>query len=61
MAKNLDHVSPHPEPKYYGADYISGDDRAQFLEWYEDQKTTFSALLAYCMDHVSAVLFEICF
>jgi hypothetical protein len=37
-AKNLDYVCPHPETKYYGAQFISGDERAQFLEWYEEQK-----------------------
>ena len=34
----------YPEPKFYGADYMSGDDRAQFLEWYEERKTKFSAI-----------------
>jgi hypothetical protein len=37
-ADNLDYVGPYPEPKYYGADFMSGDERAQFLEWYEEQK-----------------------
>jgi len=38
MANNLDYVGRYPEPKFYGADYLSGDERAQFLEWYEKQK-----------------------
>jgi len=29
-------MGPYSEPKYYGADYISRDERAQFLEWYEE-------------------------
>ena len=35
--KNLDNVTPYPEPKNYGADFISGNERSQFLEWYEMQ------------------------
>ena len=35
MAKNFDYVVPYPEPKYYGADFMSGDERVQFLAWYE--------------------------
>jgi len=37
-ANNLDYVEPYPETKYYGANLISGDERAQFLAWYEEQK-----------------------
>jgi hypothetical protein len=36
-AKNLDYVDPYPEHEYYGADYMSGDERAQFLAWNEEQ------------------------
>jgi len=36
-AKNLDYVGPYPEPVFYGTDYISGNERAQFLEWYAGQ------------------------
>ena len=25
MAENLDYVGPYPEPKFYGANYVSGD------------------------------------
>jgi hypothetical protein len=39
-ANNLDYVGRYPEPKYYGAD-LSGDERAQFLAWYEEQKNNF--------------------
>ena len=56
-AKNLDYVGPHPEPKYYGADFTSGDKRSQFLDWYEEQKDQIfhskEELLAYCMDDVN--------
>jgi hypothetical protein len=38
MANNSDYVCPHPETKYYGAHFMSGDERAQFLDWYEEQK-----------------------
>ena len=29
-AENLDYVGAYPEPKFYGADYMSSDERAQF-------------------------------
>ena len=55
-AKNLYYEGPHPEPKYYGAGFMSGDERAQFLDWYEEQKDKIfrkkEELLAYCMDDV---------
>ena len=35
MANNLDYVGFHSEHKYYGADFISGDVRAQFSAWYQ--------------------------
>ena len=34
-ANNLDYVVPYPEPKFYGADLMSGDEGAQFSAWYE--------------------------
>ena len=37
-AENLDYVGPYPEPRFYGAQYMSSDERAQFVEWYEEQK-----------------------
>jgi hypothetical protein len=37
-ANNLGYVGPYPEPKYYGADFMSGDGRAQFLACHEEQK-----------------------
>ena len=56
-AKNLDRVGPYAEPKYYGADFTSGDEQVQFLAWYEEQKDkTFhnkEELLAYCIDDVN--------
>jgi hypothetical protein len=63
-------VGPYPEPKYYGADFMSGDEPAQFLEWYEEQKNkmfhNMEELLAYCMDYANVlsrhtVLFRIYF
>jgi len=59
MAENLDYVGPYPEPKFCGADYMSGDERARFLEWYEEQTDkTFcnkQELLAYCIYDVSVL------
>ena len=37
-AENLDYVGPYPDPKLYEADYISGYERAQYLEVCEEQK-----------------------
>jgi hypothetical protein len=60
-ADNLDYVGPYPEPKYYGADFMSGDERAQILEWYEEQKKknkifrNKEELLAYCMENVNVL------
>ena len=53
-AENLDYVGPYPETEFYGADYMSGDKRAGFLEWHGKQKDKIfrnkEELLAYCMD-----------
>ena len=40
-AENLDYVDPYPEPKFYGAEYMSGDERTEFLEWHDEQKDNF--------------------
>jgi len=37
-AKNLDFVSSYPVPKYYWADCVSGDERAQFPASHEGVK-----------------------
>jgi len=53
-ANNLNYVGSHPEPKYYGADVRSGDERTQFSAWYEGVKDKIfnnrEELLAYCTD-----------
>ena len=58
-AKNLKYVGLYPETKLYGADYMSGDERAQFLEWYDEQEDKIfcnkQELLAYCMDDVNVL------
>jgi len=33
-AKYLDYVGSHPELKFYGSDFMSGDDRTQFTSRY---------------------------
>jgi len=42
MAEHLDYVFLYPEPKLYGTEYISGAERAKFLEWYQEQKEKIS-------------------
>jgi len=37
-ANNLDYVDSHPEPKFYGADVVSADERPQFSAWNEGVK-----------------------
>ena len=37
---NFVYVGPYPAPKFYRAEYMSGDEQAQFLEWYEKQTET---------------------
>jgi hypothetical protein len=31
----VDYVESYPGPKYFGLDDMYGDQRGQFLEWYE--------------------------
>jgi hypothetical protein len=63
-ANNLEYVGPYPEIKIYGADYMSGDERAQILEWYVVQKDKIfcnkQELLAYCMDDVNVLRQSCC-
>ena len=33
--QNQSYVGPYPDPKMYGADYMSTTDRKAFLEWHE--------------------------
>ncbi len=58
-AKNFDYVGTHPEPKYYVADFMSSDERSQFLDWYEEQKDQIFSnkedMFAYCMDDVNTL------
>jgi hypothetical protein len=58
-AENLDYVGSYPEPEYYGADYMSGDERAQFVDRHKEQKGQFFRnkieLEAYCMDDVNVL------
>ena len=53
-ANNSDYVGPLPETKFYGADFMSGGERAQFSAWYEGVKDKSfdnrEELLAYCLD-----------
>ena len=42
--RNLDYVGSNPEPKYYGADYMSGDERTHFLKWHGTKKAKFSVI-----------------
>jgi hypothetical protein len=52
-------VGPYPKPKYYGADFMSGNEQAHFLAWYEEQKGKIfhnkEELLGYCMEDVNVL------
>jgi hypothetical protein len=56
---NLKYVGTSPEPKFQLTDYKSGDERAKFLEWYEEQNVKIfcnkQELFAYCMDDVNVL------
>jgi hypothetical protein len=58
-ASNFNYVGAYPEPEFYGAEYMSADERAQFLEWHQGQEgKVFSnkeELLAYSMDDVNVL------
>ena len=63
-AKNLDYVGPHSEPKYYGADFMSGDECPQCLDCYEEQKDQIlhnkEEHSTYCMDNVNILRHAFC-
>ena len=40
VRENQDYVGPYPEPKSYGANYMSTGDRAAFLEWHETKTSS---------------------
>ena len=62
-ANYLEYVGPYLVHRFYGADYMSGDERAKFLEWNEEQREKIfcnkQEHLAYCTDDVN-VLREAC-
>jgi hypothetical protein len=57
--EHLNYVGPLPEPTYYGADFMSKEERARFLEWYVTAKDNIfdnkKELLAYCLDDVNVL------
>jgi hypothetical protein len=57
--QQFEYVGTYPEPEFYGAEYLSADEHAQFLEWHQKQaRKVFSnkeELLAYCMDDVNVL------
>jgi len=58
-ASTLNYECSYPEPESYGAEFMSVDERAQFLEWYQDHTGkvlwTKDELLAYCIDEVNVL------
>ena len=58
-ANNMDYVGPHADPKYYGADLITGDERAQFSDCYQGVNdkvfNSWQEMLASCMDDVNVL------
>ena len=53
--KNLEYLGPYPEPEYYGADFMSADDRAQYEEQKDKMFHNKEGILAYCIDDVSVL------
>jgi hypothetical protein len=58
-ASNMNYVGVYRKPEFYGAEYMSADERAPFLEWHQKQAgKVFSnkeEFLAYCMDDVNVL------
>jgi hypothetical protein len=58
-ASNVNYVGPYLDPEFYGADFMSADERAQFLEWHQEQAckkfSNKEELLAYCVDDVNVL------
>jgi len=53
-ASKLNNVGFYPETEFFGADFMSVDEHAQYSEWHQKQKGNLffnkDELLAYCMD-----------
>ena len=60
---NLDYVGSIPETSYYGTDEMNAGERAEFLDWYDTQRSVLfdnrRVLETYCQDDV-AVLRQAC-
>jgi hypothetical protein len=58
-ASKLNYEGPYPEPEVYGADSMSVDERAQFLNGMRSKKVILfrnkDEMLAYCMDDVNVL------
>jgi hypothetical protein len=63
-ASNLNYMGPYPVPDFYRADPMSADERAQFMQWHQEQKVTLfcnkDELLAYYMDDVNILMQACC-
>ena len=53
---NWDYVGPYPEQHYYGVDYMSTEDRDDFLQWHKEQDGKVfdfqKEILSYCQSDV---------
>jgi hypothetical protein len=61
--ENMNYFGEIPDVPFYGADAMSAKERAEFLAWYESQRSVVcvnrNVLQAYCQDDVT-VLREAC-
>jgi len=57
--ENMNYVGEIPDVSYFGADAMSTKERAEFLTWYEGQRSTVfdnrNILEAYCQDDVTVL------
>jgi hypothetical protein len=57
--ENLEYVDQIPESSYYGVEEMSVGERAEFLTWYEKQKSEVfenrRELESYCQDEVTVL------
>ena len=58
-ANNLDYVGSNSEPNFYGADFMSGDERTKFSSFFVGEKNKSfknkKKLLTYCIDDVKVL------
>jgi hypothetical protein len=62
--QHLNYVGPVPQPRSYGVDFMSKEERSLFLEWHETVKFNIfdnkQELVSYCIDDVNVLRMACC-